>query len=207
MKQKIISLVVLGIIIGAGSFATASLFTDTEFNSFFLQKLTKQQNTAVSAEKQEYQPSHSSADTTLSSSKAQLTAQKYQNTYLSTEQQIMNRTLDITGQWGLTNNPASQGMISGSIIGTSFQATSSDKNSANYFELTLVLADTTFSGKIIIRKTQQNPSNTDATAVIPLYGVYSITDGFIKAFWIHGVDRLTTNLAPNYEGWFFGTID
>jgi hypothetical protein len=208
MKRKIIVLAIIGIIIGAGSLVTAATFTDFKNSPFFLQKSMVKNTAAVSAEKQEQKNSISSADTTKSTT-PRVPYKQYQNAQQVTQQkQNVYRYQQLTGQWGYLEKPEAIGSITGSLVGKDLKAVWSDRNTPDQeMELQMVLTDTTFSGNICIRKTNQNAVNTEAIAVIPIYGTYSISDGHITAFWIQGVEQLTTNLAPHYEGWFFGVLN
>ena len=81
--------------------------------------------------------------------------------------------------------------------------------------LVLKLINGRFTGKLYTGVTAKSVVNTNAasvtevanTASISIMGVYSITNGYITAFWTnHPTPTVSSSASQHYDGWFFGEI-
>jgi len=207
MKRKIYAIIVASIIFGAGAVVATGAVNDIEYPSFASVAKMKKNVEAVSIkESGEYTTELTKVSTNAVELKEPY-KQYYKAKLLTAEKKSIYRT--VIGQWGYMNSHRSQGEIIGSYDGRTIKGsfTNTDTKTID-FKVTLYRGR--FTGNIYIQQhpVSANEANIKAVAVIPIYGAYSISSGYITAFWSKGVCEppISSALDQVYEGWFFGEL-
>ena len=209
MKRKIYAILIANIIFGAGVVVATGAIGDIEYPLFTSAKKVKNNTDALS--------SIESKDYTTALTKVSLNSVKLKEPYLQYKKAKLLNSKEksfqykVLGRWGYVNDPISQGNIIGVYDGKMIKGNFGNTKSKT-IDFKIYLFRNTFSGSIYIH--QQPISNSDkaniqaAADVIPIYGTYSISDGYITAFWSNGVCKPSPSniLDEVYEGWFFGEL-
>ncbi len=206
MKRKIYAILIASIILGAGAVVATGTVSDIEFPLFASVIKAKKNTETISAEKfVEYK----NIETEISRDAVELKEQcnqHHKEKYLTAEKKSLIQK--VFGQWGYMGSPRSQGNIIGSYNGRTIKGSFTNTETRT-IDFNVDLARGSFTGNIYIRQQSlsvSDESNIQAVAVVPIYGVYSISNGYITAFWSKGVCEpvLTSTLDQVYDGWFFG---
>jgi len=189
MKRKLCAMIIAGILLGAGAVVTTGAVNEFDFSSLASVGTDFEKSGSISTNAVEIQPSY------LKEQKGQqLTAEKI-------------HLQQLIGQWGYLNNPESQGDIIANYNGRTLQGDLIKTD--NPIEFRIELKQRSFTGNIYVR--DLSTSNTDtiniqSVGVIPIYGTYSISNGYLTAFWSKGVCEPSLSSDHQYDGWFFGEI-
>ena len=208
MKRKIYAIIIASIIIGAGAVVATGAVSDIEYPSFASVAKVKKNAETVSVEE--------SGEYTTVVERILIDAvelkEQYKQYYKAKQLTAEKKSLiqKVIGQWGYMNSPRSQGTIVGSYDGKTIKGSFTDTD-VKTIDFKVDLFRGTFTGSIYIRQhpvTNTNDANTQAVAVVPIYGSYSISNGYITAFWSKGIQEpvLSSALDQVYDGWFFGEL-
>jgi len=208
MKRKIYAILIASIILGAGAVVATGAVSDIEYPLFASVAKVKKNTETISAEESR---ECKSIATKVPTNAVELKEQRkvyHEAKYLTAEKKSLIQK--VIGQWGYMNSPRSQGNIVGSYNGRTIKG-SFTNTEAKKIDFKVDLKRGTFTGNIYIRQQSLSVSdeaNIQAVAVVPIYGVYSISNGYITAFWSKGVcePALTSTLDQVYDGWFFGEL-
>ena len=207
MKRKIYAIIIASIIFGAGAVVATGSISDIEYPSFAsVAKVKKNVEAASALESGEY-----ATDLTKVSADAvelkELYKQYCKAKQLTAEKKSLHQK--VIGQWGYMNSPQSQGNIIGIYDGRTIKGSFTNTDTKT-IDFKVTLHRGRFTGNIYIQQhpVSANEANIQAVAVIPIYGAYSISSGYITAFWSKGVCEppLSSALDQVYEGWFFGEL-
>jgi len=208
MKRKIYAILIATIILGAGAVVATGAVNDIENLSFASVVNAKKNSETISTEES---IGYKSLETKLSIDSVELREQckQYHNAnYLTAEKKSFFQK--VTGQWGYIYNPKSQGNIVGSYNGRTIKGSFTDIE-AETIDFKVDLKRSTFSGNIYIYQQSLSVSdkaNIQAVSVVPIYGVYSISNGCITAFWSKGIWEPSLSITPDqvFDCWFFGEL-
>lgn len=209
MKRKIYAIIIASIILGAGAVVATGAVNDIEyFSSVSAAKMKKNTDTLSARESKECATVLTKASVDLVELKEPY--MQYQKAKLLTAEE-KSFYQAVIGQWGYMNNPRSQGDIIGIYNGKMIKGNFGNTKSKT-IDFKVNLFRDTFSGSIYIHQHPISISNEAdiqaATVVVPIYGAYSISNGYITAFWSKGVcePSLFSTLDEVYDGWFFGDL-
>ncbi len=208
MKRKICAILIASIILGAGAVVATGTVGDIENLSFASVVKVKKNIETISAEEcGEYTTVITKVSTNAVELKEPYDIYRKAEKMTAEKKSLIQKVI---GQWGYMNSPRSQGSIVGSYNGRTIKG-SFTNTEAKTIDFNVDLARGSFTGNIYIRQQQLSVSdeaNIQAVAVVQIYGVYSIFNGYITAFWSKGVCEpvLTSTLDQVYDGWFFGEL-
>jgi len=208
MKRKLYAILIASIILGAGAVVATGAVSDIEYPLFAsVVKVKKNTETISAKESGEYLTKEKKVSIDTVELKEQYN-QYHKTEYLTAEKKSLIQK--VIGQWGYMNSPRSQGCIVGVYNRITIKG-SFTNTEAKTIDFKIDLKRGTFTGNIYIRQhtiSESDEVNIQALAVVPIYGVYSISDGYITAFWSKSVCEpvLTSTLYQVYDGWFFGEL-
>jgi len=209
MKRKIYAILIASIILGAGAVVATGAVSDVKYPSFAsVTKMRKNTDTLSTRESGEYITSLTKVSTDAVELKEPY-KQYHKEELLTTEKKSFCKK--IIGQWGYMNNPQSQGTIVGIYNGKTIKGSYTTTTNNQEIDFKVDLKRSTFSGKIYIRQYRVSLSaetNIPAVAVVPIYGVYSISNGHITAFGSKGIWEPSLSNTPDqvFDCWFFGEL-